>query len=612
MKRIGKFLCFFVFLNILLGCSKDQFEFNELYLVVQSGGEVVVSYGNKKEHCREKCAYLIPSNSNVSLAVHNLSSSIFDKWEGSSLCSLNSECSFVFNKDLKISANFIPNQFSINITVDKDQGIINNPIQFGYTSESEFDSWEWDFENDGIIDSTEDKPIHIYKETGNYSVQIIAYKAGRKFTKITESLVVITEPTARVYNIGPDKEYYSTHEVPLHKLNAGDVVRIFAREDRAAYYEKLYITGTGTKFKPILVIGISDKYGNPPIFDGENASANNMYGKYLWNEDRQIILIGQYGRQKAEHIYVENIEVRNAIKNVPFIGTIKPMKYLNNAAGIRVGFASAITLNKIISYNNENGLFASHYDSITLKNSKIYNNGVSKYSTQAHNIYFDNIKGSVAIVEFNYIGELLNDGQQFKSRAETLIFRYNWVEGGKNSILDLVESPKSRISNAYVYGNTLIKKDPVNNYRIIHFGGDNSKVPRSGTLYFYNNSIYSNTDKSYLFQLDEKNIKLIAYNNSFHFKFSIPSAGELISDKYPKVGKRFRISGMNNLFLDGHDNIINSVQTEFNLFNSLNHEAFIKTKTLYPVLFQYNEDRGGEVRLDQGQGIGASYDGRLD
>jgi hypothetical protein len=44
-------------------------------------------------------------------------------------------------------------------------------VQFTDLS-NDAETWEWDFENDGIIDSYEQNPIHIYQDTGYYSVKL--------------------------------------------------------------------------------------------------------------------------------------------------------------------------------------------------------------------------------------------------------------------------------------------------------------------------------------------------------------------------------------------------------------------------------------------------------
>ena len=44
-------------------------------------------------------------------------------------------------------------------------------VQFTDLS-NDADSWEWDFDNDGIVDSYEQNPIYIYQDTGYYTVKL--------------------------------------------------------------------------------------------------------------------------------------------------------------------------------------------------------------------------------------------------------------------------------------------------------------------------------------------------------------------------------------------------------------------------------------------------------
>jgi PKD repeat protein len=46
-------------------------------------------------------------------------------------------------------------------------------VQFTDLSVGEINSWKWDFENDGTIDSEEQNPQHTYWETGLYSVSLV-------------------------------------------------------------------------------------------------------------------------------------------------------------------------------------------------------------------------------------------------------------------------------------------------------------------------------------------------------------------------------------------------------------------------------------------------------
>ncbi|TET77190.1 MAG: PKD domain-containing protein [Dehalococcoidia bacterium] len=46
-------------------------------------------------------------------------------------------------------------------------------VQFTDQSTGNITSWEWDFDDDGAIDSTEQNPRHYYSSDGSYSVTLI-------------------------------------------------------------------------------------------------------------------------------------------------------------------------------------------------------------------------------------------------------------------------------------------------------------------------------------------------------------------------------------------------------------------------------------------------------
>jgi PKD repeat protein/uncharacterized membrane protein YphA (DoxX/SURF4 family) len=60
------------------------------------------------------------------------------------------------------------------------------PIQFFDNSSGEVISWQWDFNNDGKIDSTEPNPVYTYKKNGEYSVSL-SIKTSNCEDKITKT-----------------------------------------------------------------------------------------------------------------------------------------------------------------------------------------------------------------------------------------------------------------------------------------------------------------------------------------------------------------------------------------------------------------------------------------
>jgi hypothetical protein len=322
---------------------------------------------------------------------------------------------------------------------------------------------------------------------------------------------------ARVFEVGPGKTYTSTHEIALHALQPGDVIRIYAKPGREPYYEKLFIAGVGTAQAPIHIVGMPDAAGNKPIFDGYEATSD-LDANY-WNEDRQVILLGQYGNREADHVIVEGLEVRGAAYGDPFTDDAgSPGSYASNAAGIRASWAGTVTIRDCDVHGNENGIFSSHTDDLLIEHSHVHDNGLQPTSAWQHNLYLGGGAGSVVTVQYSHIGELLNDGQQAKFRTESVVFRYNWVEGGKNSVLDLVEDADNGVSDAYVYGNVLIKPAAANNSRMIHFGGDQAGIARSGTLHFFNNTcVVKTTNRDVrIFQVSEPGAHVVVDNNIFY------------------------------------------------------------------------------------------------
>jgi len=68
-----------------------------------------------------------------------------------------------------------PTGISTDFTVDRATGIYPHTVHFSDASTNGALYWEWDFDNDGIIDSFEQNPAWTYFKTGNYSIKLRAY-----------------------------------------------------------------------------------------------------------------------------------------------------------------------------------------------------------------------------------------------------------------------------------------------------------------------------------------------------------------------------------------------------------------------------------------------------
>ncbi len=69
-------------------------------------------------------------------------------------------------------------------------------VQFTDESTGNIETWEWDFDNDGTVDSTERNPQFTYDEIGNYTVSLTVSGPGGSNT-VTKASYVKVQPCPR-------------------------------------------------------------------------------------------------------------------------------------------------------------------------------------------------------------------------------------------------------------------------------------------------------------------------------------------------------------------------------------------------------------------------------
>jgi hypothetical protein len=347
-----------------------------------------------------------------------------------------------------------------------------------------------------------------------------------------------------VYEVGPEKAFAQIIDCPTYDLKAGDEIHVFYKPE--PYVEKFLLYGQGTESEPIVLKGIPDENGNLPIIDGSQAVTHENVN--CWNEDRQIIKVGQASDLLADYIVIEGFELKNANNTRTFFdGKGNEKKYLDNACAIRIEYGRHITIRNCQIHSNGNGIQSGTTDNqmkLIIERCHIHNNGVcSWFNAYIHNLYLSGENDSEVIVQFCIIGALLSNGQQAKTRAHNAIFRYNHIEGGRNSQLDLVEDVNNMDSeaNVYVYGNVIVKPDDSENSSVIHFGGDQQGSNRSGTLYFFNNTCIIKDTKTWgtrrLFNVSGEKPEIQADNNIFYIN---------TASTYNLIEGSTKLSGQNN------------------------------------------------------------------
>ncbi len=109
--------------------------------------------------------------------------------------------------------------FEANQTI----GIPPFEVQFEDTSIGNPTSWQWDFENDGIIDSSEENPTWMYYDLGVYSVSLTIYDENLRDSSTVVKEAYITVPG--IHNITQDLWYISIQEA-INYSNDNDVIII--------------------------------------------------------------------------------------------------------------------------------------------------------------------------------------------------------------------------------------------------------------------------------------------------------------------------------------------------------------------------------------------------
>jgi hypothetical protein len=312
---------------------------------------------------------------------------------------------------------------------------------------------------------------------------------------------------AATYNVGPGQPLSTIGAVPWATLQAGDIVRIHWRA--AAYAEKWVICRQGAAGNHIVVQGVPNgTTGALPVITGN--AAVTAPGLSYWNDNRGVLKIGGASTPAdlmPMYITIENLEFRSAHPSYSFTDDGgNPGTYSTNASGIYVEKVKHLVVRNCTFTDNGNGFFVAPgstggsgnpnlTEDIYFGYNYVHGNGINS-SIYEHNTYCE--AGSITY-EYNRYGPLRTGagGNNLKDRSANCVVRYNWIESG-NRQLDLTEADGSGIETlagydtTFVYGNLLIENQSGNG-QIIHYGGDNGNPAtyRKGTLYFYNNTVYS-------------------------------------------------------------------------------------------------------------------------
>jgi hypothetical protein len=223
------------------------------------------------------------------------------------------------------------------------------------------------------------------------------------------------------------------------------------------YYESIDLTPGGTAEAPLKIRGD----GNPrPAIDGSLSATQ-------WkNTDRGLVKVS------GDYWTIEHLEIRNAH---PWA------EAASNSGGFYIYPGDNCTIRDCGVYFNGNGIFCtSTSGGLTLEYNEVAYNSFPGAGYE-HGHYVSG-KGTT-IVRFCDIHH--NAGQNFKTRAEDLVFAYNYLHSCGNYQVDMAEGSEFTDQDAVLNGNVIVTDNAARTNEQFMVFGENR---RGGSLLLYNNT----------------------------------------------------------------------------------------------------------------------------
>jgi hypothetical protein len=328
--------------------------------------------------------------------------------------------------------------------------------------------------------------------------------------------------THATYNVGPGKTYAELTDVPWLALQAGDVVNIHYRA--TPYRTYVALKAQGTAANPVIINGVTDS-PTAPCNRPEISGSGAVYAADRTGYDNT----GQFGTRNGEVFLIW--WGQGGWANIPRYITIQNLKITGGtSAGINaITVEDLLVQNCEIAANDGWGIFVNTKNDdangeetskrIIVRSNSLHGNGVVG-SYLYHNLY---IQARRALYEGNFIGQLLPGaiGSSLKDRSSGTVIRYNTIVAAARAI-DLVETEGGHgtagnpyqvdtdplYPHAWVYGNLIINdasQPGGNSIRLVHWGYDNTfERARTGTLYFFNNTVLSNDTSGTIAMFDQQ------------------------------------------------------------------------------------------------------------
>ncbi len=190
-----------------------------------------------------------------------------------------------------------------NFTTNTTSGAYPLTVQFTDTSTGNITSWNWDFNNDGVIDSTEQNPSYTFNTPGNYTIILTVSGPYNNNTITQNDYITVFNSTPPTVTATPDEGIFNgTQNVTLTSDQAGSVYYTIdgsnptdsTNSNRIPYTVPIQVYNTTVlQFAAVNSNGVwSQKYSKNYTIDTStpNVTANPEGG--LYNTTQSVVLNG--------------------------------------------------------------------------------------------------------------------------------------------------------------------------------------------------------------------------------------------------------------------------------------------------------------------------------
>jgi parallel beta-helix repeat protein len=269
-----------------------------------------------------------------------------------------------------------------NFTANVTSGTAPLTVEFTDISTGSPTSWQWDFNNDGIVDSTEQTPVYTYSTVGNYTVNLMVSNAGGNDSEVKTDYIVVSEPlpgapvadfaanqtigtapfdvqctdasTGTVYSYSWDFDndgiVDSSEQNPVHTYVAPGKYTVNltvtgpggSDSEVKTGYIKVTVSSPG---KPVAAFSASSASGKTPLTVAFTDRSSNMPTKWKWSfGDGASSTI-----QNPKHKYSKagKYTVTLTVTNAKGSNTITETDYIKVISKPAANFTSSVTSGKV-------------------------------------------------------------------------------------------------------------------------------------------------------------------------------------------------------------------------------------------------------------------------